>query len=100
MSYTNPPAAIGAGYIEAPMGEELDWADEAACRDMESWIFFPPERSNASTTRWAKRVCAGCPVRIACQDWALTRHEEFGVWGGLTEGERREIWSGKRKRPA
>ncbi|MFD7261557.1 WhiB family transcriptional regulator [Streptomyces sp. NPDC059874] len=68
------------------------WQSRAACRDLGSARFFHPagERGEDREERdaAAKRVCAGCPVRAACLDHALSSHERYGVWGGLTEEER------------
>lgn len=65
-----------------------DWQDDASCRDVDPGIFFP---ERGQSTREAKRVCAGCPVRIECLTFALTNNERFGVWGGLSDTERRKV---------
>ncbi|MBT2407256.1 MULTISPECIES: WhiB family transcriptional regulator [unclassified Streptomyces] len=71
------------------------WQSRAACRDLGSGRFFHPagERGEDREERdeAAKRVCAGCPVRLACLSYALRTREAFGVWGGLTEEERRAL---------
>ncbi|GHB79052.1 transcriptional regulator WhiD [Streptomyces cirratus] len=71
------------------------WQARAACRDLGSNRFFHPagERGEDREVRdeAAKQVCAGCPVRAACLEHALTTREPFGVWGGLTEEERRAL---------
>ena len=64
------------------------WRDEAACKGLDTAMFFPVTDDAAGP---AKAVCAGCPVRDACLDWALTARQEDGVWGGLTENERRRL---------
>ncbi|MET9606814.1 WhiB family transcriptional regulator [Streptomyces sp. NPDC006512] len=80
-----------------------DWQSRAACRGLGSGPFFHPagERGEERDERdeAAKRVCAGCPVRAACLDHALRTREPFGVWGGLTEEERRAML-GSSSRPA
>lgn len=74
----------------------LDWRDRAACvgHDTETW--FPLATANQhrvsvvvqAQTEQAKAICANCPVRQKCLDWALTTPEPWGIWGGLTEEER------------
>ncbi|MFD0256808.1 WhiB family transcriptional regulator [Kitasatospora indigofera] len=75
-----------------PTLEMWAWQGSAACRGMDSSVFFAPpdERSEARQGRVeaARRVCARCPVRDACADFALRTQETHGVWGGLTERER------------
>ncbi|MBT2542970.1 WhiB family transcriptional regulator [Streptomyces sp. ISL-44] len=72
-----------------------EWQSRAACRDLGSGRFFHPagERGEDREERdaAAKRVCAVCPVRAACLDHALRTREPFGIWGGLTEEERRSL---------
>lgn len=63
---------------------------QPACAGMDPDLFFP----HALATReleFAKRVCAGCPVREVCLQDALDRGEQYGVWGGLSEDERRSL---------
>ena len=64
------------------------WLTRAACRGMDPELFFP---ERGEPTEPAKAVCAGCPVRGECLDYALTNVERFGIWGGLSERERRAI---------
>jgi WhiB family redox-sensing transcriptional regulator len=65
----------------------LEWQDRAACATADPELFFP--EADARSTREAKRVCGGCPVRVECLTSAIANREEYGVWGGLTERERR-----------
>mgnify|MGYP001613945567 CR=1 FL=1 len=78
--------------LPPPTVERWDWQLSAACRGMESSLFFPPdgERSRARTRRIAnaKAVCAHCPVLTDCRNYAVAAGETFGIWGGLTEDER------------
>jgi WhiB family transcriptional regulator, redox-sensing transcriptional regulator len=70
-----------------------DWRLAAACRYMDPDLFFPigtAGPSAAQITR-AKEVCRACPVRTPCLGWALERGVEHGVWGGMTEEERRAL---------
>ena len=75
---------------------ENDWRTEAACRSMDAAIFFSPEHFETKQEKdareaAAKQVCGGCPVREACLDYAVTAQEKYGIWGGLTELERRAV---------
>lgn len=71
----------------------MDWRARAACRDEDPELFFPIGNSGPALPQIAaaKRVCDSCPVRDACLDWAMESGEDFGVWGGLTEDERRDL---------
>lgn len=62
------------------------WMLEAKCLDADPEAFFPEK---GGSTREAKRICATCPVRSECLDHALENDERFGIWGGLSERERR-----------
>ena len=62
--------------------------DEAACQSTDPDLFFPNEELSVQT---AKRICRGCPVRTQCLEFALDARLEHGVWGGLTENERRSL---------
>lgn len=68
--------------------EVLDWADEARCLVAEPDTFFPEK---GGSTREAKRICSGCPVKTECLEYALENDERFGIWGGLSERERRKL---------
>ncbi len=74
--------------IEALTLEALAWQDFANCRGADVDIFFP---DRGASTRGAKEICAACQVRSECLDYAVTRGEKFGIWGGLSERERRKI---------
>lgn len=72
------------------------WQLRAACRGPESVLFFPPtsaerKEERNDRERRAKTICAGCPVRATCLDYALGIREPHGIWGGLTEAERRVL---------
>jgi len=71
----------------------MTWQDKGACVGRPSAIFFPRRGENASR---AKAVCAGCPVRDECLEYALANGERFGVWGGKSERERRRIRAERR----
>ena len=68
--------------------EDLRWQDRASCLGMDPDLFFP---ERGASTREAKAICAACPVRIDCLEFALAHGEKFGIWGGMSERERRRI---------
>jgi WhiB family transcriptional regulator, redox-sensing transcriptional regulator len=65
----------------------MTWRTRAACRGLDPEIFHPAPGESAAP---ARAVCASCPVRVECGEWALFR-EYHGVWGGLTERDRRRL---------
>ncbi|MEG9226656.1 WhiB family transcriptional regulator [Aeromicrobium sp. Sec7.5] len=73
-----------------PVGdtEELLWQERALCAQTDPEAFFPEK---GGSTREAKRVCLTCDVRSTCLDYALQHDERFGIWGGLSERERRKL---------
>ena len=76
--------------LRALFGEQdaRHWQDEALCAQVDGDMWFPEK---GGTTREAKRICAACPVRADCLEYALARKESFGVWGGLSERERNRL---------
>jgi WhiB family redox-sensing transcriptional regulator len=70
-----------------------NWRDDAACRGANPDLFFPLGFSTAAAkqTADAKAVCAGCAVAFACLQSALESGQDAGVWGGMSEKERREL---------
>jgi WhiB family redox-sensing transcriptional regulator len=66
----------------------LDWKADAACRDLDTNLFFPSSEDDAAP---ALQVCASCPVRETCLEFALSTRQDDGVWGGLSEGDRRRL---------
>jgi WhiB family redox-sensing transcriptional regulator len=78
----------------------VDWRRDAACRDEDPELFFPigstgPAIDQANA---AKRVCARCDVREECLEFALASNQDAGVWGGLTEEERRSLRRQRQRR--
>ena len=75
------------GIIAKP---DLDtgWKDLSNCLGVDPDLFFP---ERGASTREAKEVCRGCEVRIDCLEYALQNGEKFGIWGGMSERERRRI---------
>lgn len=68
--------------------EEQEWQDRALCAETDPEAFFPEK---GGSTREAKRICSGCEVRAQCLEYALAHDERFGIWGGLSERERRRL---------
>jgi len=66
----------------------LGWQDRALCAQTDPEAFFPEK---GGSTREAKKVCTGCEVRAECLEYALANDERFGIWGGLSERERRKL---------
>jgi WhiB family redox-sensing transcriptional regulator len=71
--------------------DEQGWQDRALCAQTDPEAFFPEK---GGSTREAKRVCRNCEVRPECLDFALENDERFGIWGGLSERERRRLKRG------
>ena len=69
-------------------GQEPDWQERALCAQTDPEAFFPEK---GGSTREAKRICSGCEVRAECLEYALAHDERFGIWGGLSERERRRL---------
>ena len=70
-----------------------DWRRHAACSQVDPNLFFPVGVTGPAVPQIdeAKQVCAHCPVRMACLDFAILTNQQYGVWGGCTEDERRAI---------
>ena len=90
--------------LPQPVAEAWDWQLVAACRDVDTKVFFAPDAERGlrrlARERVAKAVCRSCPVVDACATYAVRTREPFGVWGGLTPEERRRLWSTDRTRTA
>ncbi len=66
----------------------LGWQERALCAQTDPEAFFPEK---GGSTREAKKVCTGCDVKAECLEYALENDERFGIWGGLSERERRRL---------
>ncbi len=74
----------------------LQWQEFAACRGPLGSVFFPPpiterKREKLARERKAKQICQACPVMNECRDYSIAIREPHGVWGGLSEKERRVL---------
>ena len=68
--------------------EPAGWQEKALCAQTDPEAFFPEK---GGSTCEAKRVCSSCEVRAECLEYALENDERFGIWGGLSERERRRM---------
>ena len=75
-------------FVSPDDEDELGWQDQALCAQTDPEAFFPEK---GGSTREAKRVCRGCEVRAECLEYALEHDERFGIWGGMSERERRRL---------
>jgi WhiB family redox-sensing transcriptional regulator len=83
----------------------MDWARQAACRGEDLVLFFGLEGERAAETREprearAKAICSGCPARDDCLDYAVSRPERYGVYGGMNPEEREAERRRRRRRAA
>ena len=84
-SATAPAVSPSAWTVR---GGDESWRLDALCAETDPEAFFPEK---GGSTREAKRVCVGCDVRAECLEYALASDERFGIWGGLSERERRRL---------
>ncbi|MCH2426657.1 MAG: WhiB family transcriptional regulator [Acidimicrobiales bacterium] len=75
------------GIIAKP-NLDTDWKDYSNCLGVDPDLFFP---ERGASTREAKEVCRSCVVQNDCLEYALQNGEKFGIWGGMSERERRRI---------
>jgi WhiB family redox-sensing transcriptional regulator len=74
--------------IHIPNFPPQNWVRHAACAGHDPDHWFVPEQA---TYRYARPICAACPVRVDCLDWAMRAGEYQGMWGGLSPGQRRQL---------
>lgn len=87
--FTSRPTTGAAASVT----DALDWRQFSSCKDEDPEMFFPAgvgRRFDAQVEE-AQQVCRPCPVREQCLEWALNARQDTGVWGGLSEQERRRI---------
>ncbi len=68
--------------------DDLEWQGRALCAQTDPEVFFPEK---GGSTAQAKAVCRGCEVTAECGEYALAHDERFGIWGGLSERDRRKV---------
>jgi len=90
----------GTAVAHFPVRHDWTWQSMAACRGMDTAIFYHPENERGPTRHrrdWeAKRICRRCRVVGPCLQWALETREPYGVWGGMSVEERQAMQSGQR----
>ncbi|RKR92832.1 WhiB family redox-sensing transcriptional regulator [Micromonospora pisi] len=88
----SPPPKLN-GQPADPERKGLNWRHYSACRDEDPELFFPIGTSGPALLQveQAKAVCRGCTVTDACLQWALESGQDAGVWGGMSEEERRAV---------
>ena len=83
--------------LPAPQLEVWQWQLSGACRRYDPSLFFHPEGERgprrANREAAAKAVCATCPVLLACREHALAVREPYGIWGGMSEHEREDVYT-------
>ncbi len=79
---------IGLELVAVEPEAEPSWQERALCAQTDPEAFFPEK---GGSTRDAKKVCLSCEVRAECLEYALANDERFGIWGGLSERERRRL---------
>ncbi|REJ08925.1 WhiB family transcriptional regulator [Microbacterium bovistercoris] len=84
------PVDLGVPGVRQPEEDDnaLAWQADALCAQVDPEAFFPEK---GGSTRDAKRICSSCDVRDECLEYALNNDERFGIWGGLSERERRKL---------
>ena len=87
-----PPNDHSEPQVEA--FEEQKWRLQASCMGCDPELFYP---QRGESTKSGKEVCAGCPVREECLEYALANSERFGIWGGMSERERRKLRRTRRR---
>lgn len=85
--------SVSASNVLSLFGEPEDdglmgWQERALCAQTDPEAFFPEK---GGSTREAKKVCTQCDVKAECLEYALANDERFGIWGGLSERERRKL---------
>ncbi len=79
---------MNSTLVEALAIGQLSWQDYANCRGADADLFFP---ERGASTRKAKAICTACEVKDECLDFAIQNGEKFGIWGGMSERERRRV---------
>ena len=92
-------------YSPQQWGLDDRWRVDAACASVDPDLFFPVGVTGPAVGQIAsaKAVCAGCRVRAECLEFAITTNQEYGVWGGASEEERRVLrrqWRASLRRAA
>lgn len=90
-------------YLEPGASAENDWRNRANCKEAnDPDVFFPIGTTGPALDQLeaAKAICTPCPVRKSCLDWAISTHQDSGVWGGLSEDERKALVRTRGREPS
>ena len=86
------PVTLGVPGVRKVIVDDVDnqlaWQSDSLCAQTDPEAFFPEK---GGSTRDAKKICTSCEVRNQCLEYALENDERFGIWGGLSERERRKL---------
>jgi WhiB family transcriptional regulator, redox-sensing transcriptional regulator len=88
---------VPANSLALALERSADWREAAACRDADVDLFFALDEASQQA---AVAICDTCPVRVECLEHALATGEQYGVWGGVREQERKRISRSRRRRAA
>ena len=84
----SPVREMIVAHVHSTQTGDKRWQEQANCLGVDPDLFFP---ERGASTREAKSVCSNCEVRADCLEYALVNGEKFGIWGGLSERERRRL---------
>ena len=84
------PVRLGVPGVRSTVEDDnpLAWQADSLCAQTDPEAFFPEK---GGSTRDAKKICSSCEVKSQCLEYALSNDERFGIWGGLSERERRKL---------
>jgi len=84
---------VALTWVRTHDWDNLAWRSRSACRDTDPDVFFPIGSTGPALEQieTARRICAACTVRDECLEFALATNQEAGIWGGITEEERRKL---------
>jgi WhiB family transcriptional regulator, redox-sensing transcriptional regulator len=86
--------SVAARSLPLPLDTSADWRAAAACREVDIEVFFAVDEASQ---REAVAICESCPVRAACLEHAVTAREQYGVWGGVREQDRKRLVRARRR---
>ncbi len=92
-SRSSDPDGNQTAYSDVFTGMESNWMAEGNCNDQPPGVFFP---SDGVGVEVAKKICATCPCKDVCLEYALANRIDHGVWGGTSERQRRRILKARR----
>lgn len=93
-AYKSPTGWDLLATRDLKVGTSLEWQEQARCKGRNSAVFYP---QRGVPTASARALCKECPVKAECLSYALENDERFGIWGGLSERERRKLQRERRR---